>query len=264
MRPTNRSMPREAGAAPALPAAPAAPSLAPARAGCVVPTRAPRASCPPDRPGAVGSGGGGTPHAPRRGSLASARGRGSRAWRASARADEASHAADGGRSRLPGDALIELVRRSRLGTGSEALRPGIGQVPQRWTASGRDAGWRGRLAETDEEAAHGRAVGERGDDPYRAASVGAGQRKGVVDAGKVQRPGESGGARSACLPADRIRSLIVGTVTTRPTRAVPGRVTTQRVLAQDRPAAAPGLEPEVAPDPSTPRPVSRHAPAPGR
>jgi len=46
-------------------------------------------------------------------------------------------------------------------------------------AGGCDARWRGRLTEVAEDVAHGRAVGDEGDDPHRAATAGAHQRKAV-------------------------------------------------------------------------------------
>lgn len=49
--------------------------------------------------------------------------------------------------------------------GSEATRLGIGQVPERQAPGRRYGGWRDRLTEVDEDVAHGRAVGDEGDDP---------------------------------------------------------------------------------------------------
>ena len=71
---------------------------------------------------------------------------------------------------------------------------GASGLPPWRAAGGRDLGWRGRLTEVDEDVAHGRAVGDEGDDAHRAATVGAHQRENFVDAGEQQRPGIAGGA----------------------------------------------------------------------
>jgi hypothetical protein len=56
--------------------------------------------------------------------------------RPQARTGPASHAEAVDGRRLPGDALIELDLRCRLGVGIEATRPGIGQDPRRRVAAG--------------------------------------------------------------------------------------------------------------------------------
>lgn len=77
------------------------------------------------------------------------------------------------------------------GTGTANTRgcSGSGQIPQRWAAGGCDARWRGRLTEAAQDGAHGRALGDFGDDPYRCATEGAQQRQDFGDAGEQQRRG---------------------------------------------------------------------------
>ena len=55
---------------------------------------------------------------------------------------------------------------------------GAGGLPQRRAAGGRDARWRGGFTQMAEDVAHGRAGGDKGDDPLRATAAGANQRNG--------------------------------------------------------------------------------------
>jgi hypothetical protein len=44
----------------------------------------------------------------------------------------------------------------------------------------------------DEDVAHGRAVGDEGDDAHHAATVGAHEWENFIDAGEQPRPSEKG------------------------------------------------------------------------
>jgi len=71
-----------------------------------------------------------------------------------------------------------------------------GGLPQRRAAGGRDAGWRGRLTEVDEDVAHGRAGGDEGDDVHRGATVGTQQRLRIGPYGPSRStPGRNGNRR---------------------------------------------------------------------
>lgn len=110
-------------------------------------------------------------------------------------------ALSGGRGRLSGCARAGGGRRERARRRTRVSRDGDGGGYQamRWSnskagAGGCDAGWRGRLTEVAEDVAHGRAVGDEGDDPHRTATAGTQQRENFAEASEQQRPGLTCGA----------------------------------------------------------------------
>ncbi|MBK9675357.1 MAG: hypothetical protein IPO82_09010 [Betaproteobacteria bacterium] len=75
------------------------------------------------------------------------------------------------------DALIELAIRCRLGLGIDLALP-CGRPLPKWRAAGwRYGSWRDRLTEVGEDVAHGRALGDAGNDVYLGTVERARQRK---------------------------------------------------------------------------------------
>ena len=100
----------------------------------------------------------------------------------------------GGRRLTTRRRAIELVVRCRPGLAIDLALPCGRQFPK-WRATGRRyGGWRDRLTEVDEDVAHGRAVGDEGDDPHLGAAERAAEWEDLIDAGQQQCPGVAGSA----------------------------------------------------------------------